>query len=34
MLARGAYHVKSVFCDDDKNEYLKWEWSFEIKKDW
>ncbi|KAF0308549.1 Rho GDP-dissociation inhibitor 2 [Amphibalanus amphitrite] len=34
MLARGTYHVKSVFCDDDKNEYLKWEWSFEIKKDW
>jgi len=34
MLARGTYNVKSVFCDDDKNEYLKWEWSFEIKKDW
>ncbi|XP_037093684.1 probable rho GDP-dissociation inhibitor [Pollicipes pollicipes] len=34
MLARGTYNVKSVFCDDDKNEYLKWEWSFEIKKEW
>ena len=34
MLSRGSYNVKSVFTDDDKNEYLKWEWGFEIKKDW
>ncbi|XP_013788870.1 rho GDP-dissociation inhibitor 2-like isoform X2 [Limulus polyphemus] len=34
MLARGKYCVKSLFTDDDKNEHLKWEWSFEIRKDW
>lgn len=34
MLARGTYTVKSLFTDDDKNEHLKWEWSFELKKDW
>jgi len=34
MLARGTYTVKSLFTDDDKHEHLKWEWSFEIKKDW
>ncbi len=34
MLARGIYTVHSLFTDDDKNEYLKWEWSFEISKDW
>ncbi|EFA09021.1 rho GDP-dissociation inhibitor 2 [Tribolium castaneum] len=34
MLARGSYTVHSLFTDDDKNEHLKWEWSFEIKKDW
>lgn len=34
MLARGTYVVKSLFTDDDKNEHLKWEWTFEIKKDW
>jgi len=34
MLARGSYTVKSLFTDDDKNEHLKWEWSFELKKDW
>lgn len=34
VLARGTYTVKSIFTDDDKNEHLKWEWSFEIKKDW
>ena len=31
---RGTYHVTSLFTDDDKTEYLKWEWSIEIKKDW
>jgi Rho GDP-dissociation inhibitor len=34
MLARGTYTVKSLFTDDDKNEHLKWEWTFELKKDW
>ncbi|XP_049775230.1 rho GDP-dissociation inhibitor 1 [Schistocerca nitens] len=34
MVARGSYIVHSLFTDDDKHEHLKWEWSFEIKKDW
>ncbi|CAL4184459.1 unnamed protein product, partial [Meganyctiphanes norvegica] len=34
MIARGHYNVKSLFTDDDNNEHLKWEWSFDIKKDW
>lgn len=33
-LTRGTYTVKSLFTDDDKNEHLKWEWQFEIKKEW
>lgn len=34
MIARGTYTVQSLFTDDDKHEHLKWEWCFEIKKDW
>lgn len=34
FVARGTYTVKSLFTDDDKNEHLKWEWCFELKKDW
>lgn len=34
VLSRGRYVVKSKFTDDDKNVYLQWEWSFDIKKDW
>ncbi|XP_076055658.1 rho GDP-dissociation inhibitor isoform X2 [Oratosquilla oratoria] len=34
LMARGHYTVKSLFTDDDGNEHLKWEWSFDIKKDW
>lgn len=34
LLCRDKYKVKSIFTDDDKNEYLKCEWSFEVKKDW
>ncbi|KAK5641015.1 hypothetical protein RI129_009562 [Pyrocoelia pectoralis] len=34
MMARGNYTVHSLFTDDDKHEHLKWEWSFDIKKDW
>merc|ERR1712126_80929 len=32
FMARGHYTVKSLFTDDDNNEHLKWEWSFDIKK--
>ncbi|ESO87176.1 hypothetical protein LOTGIDRAFT_183614 [Lottia gigantea] len=34
MLARGEYKIDSLFTDDDKNEYLSWEWKLNIKKDW
>lgn len=34
MIARGGYSVQSLFTDDDKHKHLKWEWCFEIKKDW
>lgn len=34
LMARGSYTVQSLFTDDDKHEHLKWEWTFEIKKDW
>jgi len=34
MMARGTYSVQSLFTDDDKNVHLKWDWTFEIKKDW
>ena len=34
MISRGHYAVKSKFTDDDKNIFLEWEWSFDIKKDW
>lgn len=34
MVARGSYSVTSLFTDDDKNEHLKWDWTFDIKKDW
>lgn len=34
MLARGHYNAISSFVDDDKKEHLKFEWSFDIAKDW
>jgi Rho GDP-dissociation inhibitor len=34
MLARGTYHVRSKFVDDDNVTHLEWDWSFQIKKDW
>nr|CAG4650523.1 EOG090X0EJY [Sida crystallina] len=34
LLYRGHYTVNSLFTDDDGHEHLKWEWAFEIKKDW
>lgn len=34
MVTRGKYSVHSLFTDDDNHEHLKWEWTFEIKKNW
>lgn len=34
MLARGHYDTLSKFMDDDGHEYLKFEWSFDITKEW
>ncbi|KAG7491738.1 hypothetical protein MATL_G00006540 [Megalops atlanticus] len=34
LLARGTYHIKSQFTDDDKHDHLSWEWNLNIKKDW
>ena len=34
MLARGHYEAASRFTDDDGKEYLKFDWSFDIGKDW
>jgi hypothetical protein len=34
MLARGVYKAVSKFVDDDEHTHLKFEWSFEIRKDW
>lgn len=34
LMARGEYRVVSLFTDDDQAEYLKWEWTFEIRKSW
>ncbi|PVU96254.1 hypothetical protein BB561_001293 [Smittium simulii] len=34
LLARGKYHIKSKFVDDDGVVHLEWNWVMEIKKDW
>ena len=34
MLARGHYEAVSKFADDDGHDYLKFDWSFDIAKDW
>ena len=34
MLARGHYEAVSKFVDDDDHTHLKFEWSFDIGKDW
>ena len=34
MLARGHYDAAFRFVDDDDKEYLKFDWSFDIAKDW
>lgn len=34
MVARGHYEAVSKFVDDDDVTHLKFEWSFDITKDW
>ncbi|KAL9623405.1 MAG: hypothetical protein Q9160_002298 [Pyrenula sp. 1 TL-2023] len=34
MMARGHYDAVSKFIDDDEHTHLKFEWSFDITKDW
>ena len=34
MMARGHYDAASRFADDDGHDYLKFEWSFDITKEW
>lgn len=34
MMARGHYNAVSKFVDDDNETHLKFEWAFDIKKDW
>ena len=34
MLVRGHYNAYSKFTDDDKKDYLTFDWSFDITKDW
>merc|ERR1712137_1064128 len=33
-LARGNYTAKTKFIDDDKQQHMAYEYSFQIKKDW
>ncbi|RKF64053.1 Rho GDP-dissociation inhibitor [Erysiphe neolycopersici] len=34
LLARGHYTATSTFIDDDNKVHLKFEWAFDISKDW
>jgi len=34
MMARGHYEAVSKFVDDDDHTHLKFEWSFDITKEW
>jgi len=34
MMGRGSYSAVSKFVDDDNKTHLKFEWSFDVKKDW
>lgn len=34
ILARGRYDAVSKFVDDDDHTHLKFEWSFDISKEW
>ncbi|VDQ04108.1 unnamed protein product [Trichobilharzia regenti] len=31
-LSRGTYHIKSQFTDDDKTDYVTWEWCINVIK--
>ncbi|CAH8862088.1 unnamed protein product [Trichobilharzia szidati] len=31
-LSRGTYHIKSQFTDDDKTDYVTWEWCINVVK--
>lgn len=34
LMARGHYDAVSKFVDDDDHTHLKFEWSFDIAKEW
>lgn len=34
MISRGHYNAKTQFIDDDNVTHLKFEWSFDIAKEW
>ena len=34
MMARGHYDATSRFVDDDGTDHLRFDWSFDITKDW
>jgi len=34
MIARGHYEATSKFVDDDDHVHLKFDWSFDITKEW
>ncbi|KAM4021922.1 rho GDP-dissociation inhibitor 2 [Anomaloglossus baeobatrachus] len=34
LIARGTYHNKSFFTDDDSHNHLTWEWTLSIRKEW
>ena len=34
MLFRGTYNIKCVFTDDDKHDYLKWDFKLNVDKSW
>ena len=34
IIARGHYDAISKFVDDDDHTHLKFEWSFDISKEW
>ena len=34
LVARGHFEAVSMFVDDESQEHLKFEWSFDITKEW
>jgi len=34
FIARGSYNCKCLFTDDDKHEYLKWEFKLKVSDKW